>query len=158
MANYRPDRQKFNMHISPVFKLSQCGMSFRTDVFVRDSWIQTETKNNVAASGEWERRRETRLSKLCYFNCLFLGVGEVHCCSLPSRRFVRQSSEEVKHWSVSTSNGACYLGYENSQTDRGTQREFSGNICSEYDLRSRIFETFFVKFLACLLLLGFSNI
>ena len=31
-------------------------------------------------------------------------------------------------------------------------------ICSEDDLRSRIFGSFSVKFLACLLLLGFSNI
>ena len=35
---------------------------------------------------------------------------------------------------------------------------FRGNICSEDDLRSRIFGTFVVKFLACLPLLGFSNI
>ena len=35
---------------------------------------------------------------------------------------------------------------------------FRKNICSEDDLRSRIFETFVVKFLACLPLLGFSNI
>ena len=35
---------------------------------------------------------------------------------------------------------------------------FPKNICSEDDLRSRIFETFVVKFLACLPLLGFSNI
>ena len=41
---------------------------------------------------------------------------------------------------------------------RGTQRQFSENICSEEDLRSRIFGTFVVKFLACLPLLGFSNI
>ena len=34
---------------------------------------------------------------------------------------------------------------------------FRKNICSEDDLRSRIFETFAVKFLACLPLLGFSN-
>ena len=40
---------------------------------------------------------------------------------------------------------------------RGTQRQFSENICSEDDLRSRIFGTF-IKFLACLPLLGFSNI
>ena len=40
----------------------------------------------------------------------------------------------------------------------GTQRQFSENICSEDDLRSRIFETFVVKFLAYLPLLGFSNI
>ena len=42
---------------------------------------------------------------------------------------------------------------------RGTQRQLSENICSsEGDLRSRIFGTFVVKCLACLLLLGFSNI
>ena len=35
---------------------------------------------------------------------------------------------------------------------------FSENICSEDDLRSRIFGSFVVKFLACLPLLGFSNI
>ena len=39
---------------------------------------------------------------------------------------------------------------------KGTQRQFLENICQEDDLRSRIFGTF-VKFLACLLLLGFSN-
>ena len=42
--------------------------------------------------------------------------------------------------------------------NRGTQRQFSENICSEDDLRSRIFGTFVVKCLACLPLLGFSNI
>ena len=41
---------------------------------------------------------------------------------------------------------------------RGTQRQFSENICSEDDLRSRILGTFVVKFLAYLPLLGFSNI
>ena len=35
---------------------------------------------------------------------------------------------------------------------------FRENICSEDDLRSRIFGAFVVKFLACLPLLGFSNI
>ena len=35
---------------------------------------------------------------------------------------------------------------------------FWKNICSEDDLRSRIFETFLVKFLACPPPLGFSNI
>ena len=41
---------------------------------------------------------------------------------------------------------------------RGTQRQFKENICSEDDLRSRVFGTFVVKFLACLPLVGFSNI
>ena len=35
---------------------------------------------------------------------------------------------------------------------------FRESICSEDDLRSRIFGTFVVKFLACLPLLGFSKI
>ena len=35
---------------------------------------------------------------------------------------------------------------------------FRENICSEDELRTRIFGTFVVKFLACLPLLGFSNI
>ena len=34
---------------------------------------------------------------------------------------------------------------------------FRENICSEDDLRSRIFGTFFVKYLACIPLLGFSK-
>ena len=41
---------------------------------------------------------------------------------------------------------------------RGTQRQFSENIYSEDDLRSRIFGTFVLKFLSSLPLLGFSNI
>ena len=41
---------------------------------------------------------------------------------------------------------------------RGTQRQFSENISSEDDLRSRIFGTFVVKSLACLPILGFLNI
>ena len=40
---------------------------------------------------------------------------------------------------------------------KDTERQLKKNICSEDDLRSRIFETFVVKFLACLPLLGFSN-
>ena len=43
-------------------------------------------------------------------------------------------------------------------SDRGTQCQFLENICSEDELRSRIFGTFDVKFLACLPLLGFSGL
>ena len=46
----------------------------------------------------------------------------------------------------------------NFKPNRGNQRQFSENISSEDDLRSRILGTFGVKFLACLPLLGFSNI
>ena len=41
---------------------------------------------------------------------------------------------------------------------RGTQRQFSEIICSENDLRSRIFGTFLAKFIDYLPLLEFSNI
>ena len=41
---------------------------------------------------------------------------------------------------------------------RGTQRQFLENICSEDDLRSRIFGTFVVKYFACLPPLSCSNI
>ena len=40
----------------------------------------------------------------------------------------------------------------------GIQPQFLENICSKDDLRFRIFGTLAVKFLACLPLLGFSNI
>ena len=42
--------------------------------------------------------------------------------------------------------------------NRAPNDNFRKNICSEDDLRSRIFGTFVVKFIACLPLLGFSNI
>ena len=57
--------------------------------------------------------------------------------------------EEVWCWSHSRIEGAM------SGTPNGNFRE---NICSEDNLRSRIFDAFVVKFLACLLLLGFSKI
>ena len=41
---------------------------------------------------------------------------------------------------------------------RGTQRQFLEIICSEDDLRSRIFRTFVVKFLACLPLRIFEHL
>ena len=44
------------------------------------------------------------------------------------------------------------------RTSGAPNDNFRKNICSEDDLRSRIFGTFVVKFLACLPLLGFSNI
>ena len=49
----------------------------------------------------------------------------------------------------STKSAFCYTCIP---AGRGTQRQFSENICSEDDLRSRIFGTFVVKFLACNLL------
>ena len=51
-----------------------------------------------------------------------------------------------------------FITSESLQDVRGTQQQSSENICSEDDLRSRIFGTFVLKFLACLPVLGFSNI
>ena len=53
-----------------------------------------------------------------------------------------------------------YIGYiHHNQPGSGAPNDnFRKNICSEDDFRSRIFGTFVVKFLACLPLLGFSNI
>ena len=45
----------------------------------------------------------------------------------------------------------------NLYTPGAPNGNFRENICSEDDLRSRIFGLFVVKFLACLPLLGFSN-
>ena len=50
---------------------------------------------------------------------------------------------------------ACSVPYKKPGAPNGNFRE---NICSEDDLRSRIFGAFVVKFLARLPLLGFSNI
>ena len=59
---------------------------------------------------------------------------------------------ESEHFSDSSLH---HQGLENSGAPNDNFRK---NICSEDDLRARIFGTFVVKFLACLLLLGFSNI
>ena len=49
-------------------------------------------------------------------------------------------------------------GDNSTQKTGAPNGNFQENICSEDDLRTRIFGTFVVKFLACLPLLGFSNI
>ena len=58
--------------------------------------------------------------------------------------------------SLKINNSCCELELCGASV-RGTQRQFLENICSEDDLRPRIFGTFVVKFLACLSVLGFSN-
>ena len=50
------------------------------------------------------------------------------------------------------------LPYGRVKFQRHPKSIFADHICSEDDLTSRIFETFVVTFLACLPLLGFSNI
>ena len=53
---------------------------------------------------------------------------------------------------------SCFISSLLTVTRPTTNDNFRKNICSEDDLRSRIFGTFVVKFFACLPLLGFSNI
>ena len=48
--------------------------------------------------------------------------------------------------------------YEGEVLKQGHPTSIFGKYLFEDDLRSRIFGTFFIKFLACLPLLGFSNI
>ena len=69
-----------------------------------------------------------------------------------TRSVVARGSITVKRllFSITNNNPRAFF--------RGTQRQFSENVCSEDDLRPRIFGTLVVKFLACLPLLGFSNI
>ena len=70
---------------------------------------------------------------------------------------MRQELKNLKM--VCTDRGVIHLGYTAHTTPlRGTQRQFWQNNCSEDDLRSTIFGIFFPKLLACLPLLGFSNI
>ena len=52
----------------------------------------------------------------------------------------------------------CLLTPFHSNDSGAPNDNFRKNICSEDDLRSRIFGTFVVKFFACMPLLGFSNI
>ena len=71
---------------------------------------------------------------------------------------VWKSDEKLLISASLISPGKIILFDQAFDTVRGTKRQFSENICWEDDLRSRIFGTFVVKFLASLPLLGFSNI
>ena len=72
--------------------------------------------------------------------------------------FAAASEEYLDVVSCLIENGANVNARSNKQSTGAPNDNFRENICSEDDLRSRIFGTFVVKFLACLPLLGFSNI
>ena len=100
----------------------------------------------------------------------FCSMFEILESQLPSRDF----NCSVRLWLCREVLTYCFIPYDDCCSlqiltcyfrsgdiplgPRGTQRQFLENICSEDDLRSRIIGTFVVTFLACLSLLGFSNI
>ena len=69
--------------------------------------------------------------------------------ALRVKRLMKLSNQMMRQ----TETGRAYQQPSGAPNDN-----FRENICSEDDLRSRIFGKFVVKFLACLPLLGFSNI
>ena len=87
------------------------------------------------------RRREKKKRIFCFQK------AQQMCHQAGSRCFLTASCLLilVRKWGIAIKTGA----------PNGNFRE---NICSEDDLRTRIFGTFVVKFLACLPLLRFSNI
>ena len=65
----------------------------------------------------------------------------------------------TQYSSISFNSPFAWVGSAVCVLDSGAPNgNFRENICSEDDLRSKIFGTFVEKFLACLPLLGFSNI
>ena len=74
---------------------------------------------------------------------LFLSV---RLTQLNRKSIPNETGAETLIAQVKAKTASCAPGYY----IRGTQRQFLENVCSEDDLRSRIFGAFVVKFLACL--------
>ena len=92
--------------------------------------------------------------------CILLTLLAIFAASYSSRSWLISPDliQRTEAWRHSTPERVVAGSRASSSCFRGTQRQFLETICSEDDLRSRIFGTFVVKFLACLPLLGFSNI
>ena len=69
-----------------------------------------------------------------------------------------QLKSKLKNISYSYIYSYDFSKQKNILSKQGHPTSIFGNICSEDDLRPRIFGTFVLKLLACLPLLGFSNI
>ena len=102
-----------------------------------------------------------------FMKCLYLMRNSLHtdifyflCCTRAIKAIKETSACRLyKHCNIISLNTEVDTNLLCAHTCiRGTQRQFLENICSEDDLRSRIFGPFVVKFLACLPLLGFWNI
>ena len=86
-------------------------------------------------------------------NINFTTVKEVHNYFLHA--LIISSS---LHLTLVTCGRLIAIKYTNHYSSGAPNDNFRKIICSEDNLRSRIFGSFSVKFLACLPLLGFSNI
>ena len=79
----------------------------------------------------------------------FLSLSNSFCQGIQSKAFLKSTKHEKSKFRC-----FCGLDFTNLSISQGHPT----NICLEDDLRSRIFGTFVVKFLACLPLIEFSNI
>ena len=73
-------------------------------------------------------------------------------------QFMSENTETYVVRSIREIKIHVYRKRQTSDLSQGHPTSISENICSEDDLRSRIFGTFVVKFPFCLHLLRFSNI
>ena len=79
-------------------------------------------------------------------------------CVPVQNQWVPVKKLRVRNWKCLGLYVTRQLIWRQTPKPKGTQRQFLENICSEDNLRSGIFGTFVVKLIACLPLLGFSNI
>ena len=125
--------------------------------------VYFETRRHKRQIADQQVSQETRKKLLKdhrAFKVTSLTIAMMLLCSLPTT-LVRLVTTMFPSTIIGTETWAFLVSYDDEFVKhlfRGTQRQFSENICSEDDLRSRIFGTFCVKFLAYLPLLGFSNI
>ena len=131
---------------------------FKNVVELSKIYLQLRPLCKFDTSGDWFRERIAKaiLSVVSVYNVLFSGRSKMSgwkwqyadkACSCFSRR-------EKAEPSASDNCRMCSCSFKT----RGTQRQFSENICSEDNMRSRILGTYVVKFIASLPLLGFPNI
>ena len=97
---------------------------------------------------------DEHVKKMVTTNILQMKLNFVNCISKPVIWKLKDSIPLLRmHQTLIF--GQDVAKSKDARRVRGTQRQFSENICLKDDLRSRVFGTFVVKFLACLPLLGF---
>ena len=136
---------------------------FGTNIHFMDAMIYRYILNLKVHLYNYEKRSAKEIK----INVFFSGVANKPV-TLRSKWMQLARTPSARKRTQANHNWSCFNLWlaENVTSDfsnqsiRDTQRQFLENICSEDDLRSRIFWTFVVKFkfLACLPLLGFSSI